>query len=457
MKRSFLSLLLVAALVLFFVSVNIFTILAQDKDDYSNARINWQSLKGETINILVTNAHYFNKFRAITPEFTKLTGIQVKFDVVPPREMREKAILDLSMKTGIYCSHTADPMYLPLYVANGWIEPMDKYIDNKEITDKEWFQLEDIIPLWREADTVNGKLYAMPVEGEVTILVYRKDIFEKLGLKPATTLEELKENTKKVHNYEKNLAGIAIRGFRGAGQNMYIWPSLFKSWGGDWFDNENNSLVDSNAGVEALKYYVEMLKNYGPAGVENWNWPEIMEAFAGGNVAQFLDSNSTASVLENSQKSKVAGKVGYARWPKGPSGKRVASIWNWAMPINSFISDQKKQATWLYIQWLASKKTQMDSAIYKESADAVLRTGVNRFSIWESQEYRKALGFEKNYFDVVLESLQYDTDANWRPRLPQWPDIGETMAIAIQSALVGQKTPQQALKDAAAKINEMMK
>ena len=29
--------------------------------------------------------------------------------------------------------------------------------------------------------------------------------------------------------------------------------------------------------------------------------------------------------------------------------------------------------------------------------------------------------------------------SNWRPRVPQWPAIGDTMATAIQSALVGQK------------------
>jgi multiple sugar transport system substrate-binding protein len=424
---------------------------------YSEANIDWRQHAGEKINILVTNAHYFNKFRAITPEFTELTGIEVTFDVVPPREMRERAVLDLSLNTGNYASHTGDPMFLPLYEANGWIEPFDKYLNNERLTDKEWFNVEDIIPLWRQADSVDGKWVAMPVEGEVTILVYRKDLYDRLGLSVPKNLEELKDNAKKLHELEDNLSGLALRGFRGAGQNMYIYPSLYKAFGGEWFDSKGNAQVNSPEAIAALEYYVEVLNNYAPAGIENWNWPEIMEAFAGGSVAQFIDTNSTASVIENPAKSKVAGKVGYARWPVGPAGTRTTSIWNWAMPINGSLSETEKEATWLYLQWLASKETQLRSALLKESDDDVYRTGVNRFSIWNDPEYQQTLGLPSIYFNVVLDSLEFDTDADWRPRIPEWPDFGETMAIAVQSALVGETTPREALNVADSAIDEMLK
>ena len=45
----------------------------------------------------------------------------------------------------------------------------------------------------------------------------------------------------------------------------------------------------------------------------------------------------------------------------------------------------------------------------------------------------------------------------WRPRVPQWPAIGETMATAIQSALVGQKKPKEALDEAQARITTILK
>lgn len=428
------------------------------QSEYSKANIDWKQLKGETINVLVTPAHYFNKFRAITPEFTKLTGIKVNFTVIPPREMREKAVLDYAMGTGTYVTHTADPMYISLYVANNWVEPLDKYLNNPTLTDLEWFDLEDIIPLWREADSIKGKLYGMPVEGEATILIYRSDVYDQFGLTVPETLEELRMTAQKTHQPEKNLAGLVLRGFRGAGQNMYIWPSLFRSWGGKWFDATGRPAVNSKAGIGALEYYVDVLQHWSAPGVENWNWPEIMEAFAAGTVVQYIDSNSTASVIEDPGKSKVAGQIGYHRWPIGPTGRGVTSIWNWTLPINSGISEGKKKATWLYIKWLASRPTQFQSALYKESPEAVIRTGVNRLSIWQHPEYQKLVNFQGgNFIDVVLTSLREDTDADWRPRVPEWPQIGEVMAIAIQTALVGEKTPKQVLDEANARIIEIMK
>lgn len=426
-------------------------------DPYAAARINWRQLAGERIHILVTPAHYFTKFRAVTPQFTRLTGIEVTFEVIPPREMREKAVLDLGARTGNYASHTADPMYLPLYAANNWVEPLDLFLNDSKLTDRAWFDLEDIVPLWRRANTVRGRLWGMPVEGEVTIHIYRKDVYDRLGLRPPETLDELRETARRAHAPAQNLYGLALRGFRGPGQNMYIWPSLFRAYGGRWFDHAGRPTVNSEAGVKSLEYYVSVLREFAPKGVENWNWPEIMEAFAAGTLVQYIDANSTASVIENPAKSKVAGRIGYRRWPKGPANKRVTSIWNWAMPINAALPSRKKQATWLYIQWLASRPTQLLSATFKEAPDAVVRTGVNRMSIWQDPEYRKVIAFTPDYADVVLTSLREDTDADWRPRIPEWPEIGEVMAIAIQEALVGRKTPKQALDDANAEISRILR
>lgn len=430
---------------------------APASDPYAAARIDWRQLSGERIHILVTPAHYFTKFRAITPEFTRLTGIEVTFEVIPPREMREKAVLDLSARTGNYASHTADPMYLPLYAVNNWVEPLDLFLNDHKLTDRAWFDLEDIVPLWRRHNTVRGRLWGMPVEGEVTIHIYRKDVYDQLGLRPPDTLEELRETARRAHAPARNLYGLALRGFRGAGQNMYIWPSLFRAYGGQWFDHAGRPTVNSEAGVRALEYYVSVLREFAPRGVENWNWPEIMEAFAAGTLVQYIDANSTASVIENPAKSKVAGKIGYRRWPKGPTGKRVTSIWNWAMPVNAALPTRKKQATWLYIQWLASRPTQLRSATFKEAPDAVVRTGVNRMSIWQDPGYRRVIAFTPDYADVVLTSLREDTDADWRPRIPEWPEIGEVMAIAIQEALVGRKTPKQALDDANAELRKILR
>ncbi len=188
----------------------------------------------------------------------------------------------------------------------------------------------------------------------------------------------------------------------------------------------------------------------------NWNWPEILDAFVGGTIAQFIDASSPAAAVANPAKSKVVGKVAFGRWPKGPAGRRVTSIWNWSFPINRAISDRAKVATWLWIQWAVSKPVQIrTSYAYQGKTDR--RAGVNRLSLWQDERYRQSVNFGPGFAEVVLTSLREDTDPEWRPRVPQWPEIGNIMATAIQKALVKQATPKEALDEANAQIQDLLK
>ena len=85
------------------------------------------------------------------------------------------------------------------------------------------------------------------------------------------------------------------------------------------------------------------------------------------------------------------------------------------------------------------------------------RSGINRISLWKSPEFGDAMkNAGDNFVQAALESLEHDTDVEWRPRVPQWPAIGEAMATAIQSALVGQKDAKSALDEAQARIEQLL-
>ena len=134
-------------------------------------------------------ASYFENLITLAPQFEALTGIDVRFEKIPPAQIRQKSVIDLTSKTGTYATHAADPMYYALYAANKWVEPLDTYINDNSLTDPAWFKFDDIIPAWRNANGIDGKLYGMPYDGEVTVQVYRKDLYAAKGLKPADTLE----------------------------------------------------------------------------------------------------------------------------------------------------------------------------------------------------------------------------------------------------------------------------
>ena len=428
---------------------------ADDLAAYRSAKINWKQVEGESISVAVIPASYFDNLGSLIPQFEALTGIKVRIEKVPPGQIRQKAMLDLSSKTATYATHAADPMYYPLYVANKWVEPLDKYLNDATLTDPAWFRYDDILPAWRDADSVDGKPYGIPYDGEVTVQVYRKDLYDAKGLKPAETYDQLLANAKALNDPANRIHGLAMRGFAGAGQNMYIYPSLFRGFGGNWFQGKD-VVVNSPEAVRALQWYVDALTAYAPPAVRNWNWPDIADAFSQGTVATYLDAHSSAAVLNNPEKSKVIGKIAYARWPKGPNGKRVTSIWNWGFPVNAALSERAKKATWLFISWAASAETQARTSW--KFAGPAKRSGLNRLSSWRSPEFAAAMsGAGQNFIPAALESLEQDTDVEWRPRVPQWPAIGETMATAIQSALVGQKKPKEALDEAQTRIQQILK
>jgi multiple sugar transport system substrate-binding protein len=422
---------------------------------YKSAKIDWRQAAGEAITVAVIPASYFDNLIAVAPQFEALTGITVRFEKIPPAQIRQKCVIDLTSRTGTYATHAADPMYFALYGANKWVDPLDQYLEDAALTDKAWFRIDDIVAAWRAANTIDGKLLGMPYDGEVTLQVYRKDLYDAKSLKPADNLEGFVANAAAVHNPDNRVWGAALRGVAGAGQNVYIYSSIFREFGGDWFRGGKLTLNGSESEA-ALNWYVDLMRKYAPAAAQNWNWPDIADAFSQGTIGAYIDAHSSASVLNNPEKSKVIGKIGFARWPKGPSDKRVTSIWNWGFPINSALPEKRKKATWLFIQWAASSETQARTA-HRFSGPAK-RSGVNRTSFWRDPEYVKVVGgFGNNFVQATLESLENDTDVDWRPRVPQWPAIGDTLATAIQSALAGQASAKAALDEAQKRIEPMMR
>ncbi len=140
-------------------------------------------------------------------------------------------------------------------------------------------------------------------------------------------------------------------------------------------------VVNSPEAVTALTWYVDTLGQYAPPAVRNWNWPDIADAFSQGTVATYIDAHSSAAVINNPEKSKVVGKIAYARWPKGPSGKRVTLDLELGLPRSTPpCRDKAKKATWLFITWAASAETQARTSW--KFAGPAKRSGINRMSQW---------------------------------------------------------------------------
>lgn len=424
---------------------------------YLEARIDWQMAKGERVHVAIIPTIFYAGWKKLASEFETLTGINVTFEEIPPGLIRNKTVLDLSSKTGTYSTHFADPMYYPLYAANDWVEPIAEYLNNPKLTDPAWYNAADLIPAWVAANSYHGKLYGIPFDGEATVQVYRTDLYSAHGLKPADTLEQYAGNAAALTDAAHRIWGAAVRGFPGPGQNMYIYPSIYLEFGGHWIDQNGKITVNGPAAEAAVEWYVNLDRKYAPPGVQNWNWPELADGFSQGVLASYIDGSSGAPVVVDPSRSHVIGKVGFARWPKGPSGRRVASIWNWGFPINKALSQRARYATWLFMVWSSCRATQERTALNPPEG-TVFRVGVNRMSLLQSPGFAKlAERIGTNFLEAVSDSILHDTDPDWRPRVPQWPAVGEIMSVALQQALVGQATPKQALDGAQQRIDQVMR
>ena len=83
----------------------------------------------------------------------------------------------IASKTGTWASHAADPMYYMLYVANGWIDPIDDYLGDAKLTDDSWFMFEDIQPGHRGGASVGGRPYPPNVVFDATWSNYVDALF----------------------------------------------------------------------------------------------------------------------------------------------------------------------------------------------------------------------------------------------------------------------------------------
>ena len=62
---------------------------------------------------------------------------------------------------------------------------------------------------------------------------------------------------------------------------------------------------------------------------------------------------------------------------------------------------------------------------------------------------------ESNAVTVPMFKEQFPY-SSVRPKVPFYPEASKALQLALQEALTGQKTPEQALNDAAAKWTELM-
>jgi len=414
------------------------------------ANIDWRQCAGETINVALQSESDIWALLDLKmlDLFEELTGIKVTYTVFEEAQLREKTTIDYLTGTGIYDVAMSDVMYLRQYAEANAIEDLELYLNDPSLTDTEWFDWPNDFPAgFREMGQIEGRQVGFPMHISGQMLYWNKAYFEKYGLDPENgpdTMEELLEFAAQCHHPEDGVYGIALRGLRGGGLNVFTWSSFMRAFGGEWFNENWEPQLDSPAVIKSIEFYADLIRNYGPPGVANWEWSKIMTAMAEGTICITVDAPTFAYVTEDPEKSKTVGQWGYGPNPEGPAG-RVMTPFSWYLTINK--ASKHKKAAWLFIEFIMSKPVQ--TAI----GGPIICTG--RISVLEDPLFEVDAPWLPAWREALLENVQY-ADPDARPRIPEWAEIGDIVGAELESVIAGAKTAEEAAKAANARVREVM-
>lgn len=389
------------------------------------SNFDWMQQRGKTLVVSVPLATYYSVLQKLIPDFTKLTGIQVEYQVVPEQQLRQKLPIEMNAKSSAIDVYGSS-MHVEklLFSAAGWYEPLNKYLADPNLTapDYDWKDFGPAGTYW--GVTADGTVVTLPMGVGLFAYMYRKDLFAQKGLKPTTTVDELIAAVKVLHN-PPTMYGYAGRGLKNA--NVPVWGCFLNALGGSYLDPTKTKLLTTTPeAIEAARVYADLMKNYAPPGALGFNWMECQGAFTQGLVACWPDGISFAAPFEDPTKSKVAGKVGYGPHPGSAKMKPFGGTAMDALALNPF--GRNKPAAWIFATWASSRPVHWRLMI--EGAMVGTRT-----SIYEDPEFARQHTMPKQWVEALAESLK-----NPRPQLPEVRDVSQfrdIFGVALTKAVEG--------------------
>ena len=377
----------------------------------------------------------------LSPEFEAQSGIKLNWVVLGENILRQRLTIDIATGSNTFDVITIGSYEAPLWGERGWLVPLDDLGAD--------YDYGDIFDVIRQGLSYQNRLVAAPFYGESSFTYYRRDLFDKAGLEMPSqpSYEQIRDFAQKLHDPEHGVYGICLRGEPGWGQNMAYLSTLVHTFGGRWLDLDWRPQLTSSAWVDAVSFYVDLLKNYGPPGAITDGYNENRALFANGNCAMWVDATSAAGYFLEPSQSRVAATTGFAKAPiaKVPNG--AAWVWSWGLAIPT--SSKHAPAAKQFIRWATSRRY---IATVGERFGWLQAPPGSRKSTYENPAYLKAAPFAPLVREAIL-SANY-THPSLLPvpyvgiqyvGIPEFQAIGTEVGQEISAALAGRVKPEQAL------------
>ena len=394
----------------------------------------------ELVIATVNNGHMI-EMQKLTKFFEQANpDIKVKWVTLEEGVLRQRVTTDIATKGGQFDVMTIGMYETPIWGKKGWLQ---------ELKPDAAYDVDDLLPAMRQGLSVDGKLFAAPFYGESSMLMYRKDLADKAGVKlpERPTWTQVKELAAKIHN-PPSVYGICLRGKPGWGDNMAFLTTLVNTNGGQWFDMSWKPQLESKPWKDAIKFYVDLLNKYGPPGSSANSFNEILALYNEGKCGMWVDATIAASFISDPKQSKVADKVAFAQAPVAVTPKGANWLWAWALAIPA--GSKNQEAAQKFIAWATSKD--YVKLVGKEAGWGSVPTGTRK-STYTTPEFLKAAKFADAEKKAIDSANPNDSTLPKSPyvgvqfaAIPEFQAIGIAVGQQMSAALAGKVTVDEALK-----------
>jgi len=322
------------------------------------------------------------------------------------------------------------------YFNAGWLEPLDSYVGGAAA-------LKPYLPVYSQANLVNGKVAALPAFADAMFMYYRKDLLEKHGVKEPKTWDELTAAAKKITEAEENpsLQGLSIQGAPIEGA---VCTFLLPYWSqGKQFNDANGKLtLDKEAATKGLDMWLKMVD----AGVLKKNIAEVttpvtVNEFKAGQVVFAINWGFAWDVFKDAADSQVKGKVGVMPLPAVAGGKSATCVGGWQWAVSAF--SKNKPAAAQLVKYMSTP----------EASKFLAREGslLPVFqSVYTDADVLKQAPWFKDAANVIIAGQA-------RPISSQYGQVSDVVRTNTNAALARTKTPTEAVNDIEGRLNRVMR
>ena len=303
--------------------------------------------------------------------------------------------------------------------------------------------LTDYVKAWGQGDQFlagpwnstlwQGKNYAIPLGSNTVVLWINTDMAKAAGLdpaKPPTTWDEFETWAAKMTDKAKGVYGTALLGKKDETGTFLFLPWVLQNGG-------TLATLDSPESIAALAFYKDLIdKGYAPKTAITDGFAEINTQFTTGKAAMMISGTWNVNSVPKDAPN--------LKWEVAllPYTKQAASSLggeNWAM----FAASKQKDGAWAFLKFVT------DPAYGTKMTDCM--------GYIPSRKDVLAKVAAKSANDPTMQVfLKQMESAAARGPLPNWSDVSAAIQQAMQEGMTGQKTPAQAMKDAAAVVNPIL-